>query len=160
MLNLAIVSDTHWSQANFDLERLQHRLQGADYIVHAGDAVSLAVLEGLERVAPLLAVAGNCCQQPVRSRFGWEKREDLKGLKIALFHGHLVDLTHSQGLLERYGQEQLLIHGHTHLARCEEHQGRWIFNPGSVSEPRYGTPASYGWAQWDGQVLKLEHLPF
>ena len=160
-LEFAIVSDTHWKERGPDLERLCHRLYGASLILHAGDVVSVEVLEALEQVAPVIAVAGNCCQASLRQRLPLQREEDLQGLKLGLFHGHLVNLAQPYAIVETFSEDvQLIIHGHTHLARHEECQGRWIFNPGSVSEPRYGTPASYGWAVWDQGQLRLEHRRF
>ncbi len=160
-LEFAIVSDTHWKQRVPDLDRLCHRLQGAELIVHAGDVVSPEVLQALEEVAPVIAVAGNCCQAALRQRLPLQREEDLRGLKLGLFHGHLVNLGQPYAILDAFSDSvRLIVHGHTHLARHEECEGRAIFNPGSVSEPRYGTPASYGWARWQDGQLHLEHRRF
>lgn len=160
-LELAVVSDTHWRGANFDLDRLVHRLVGAQYILHAGDAIAPEILERLQEVAPLLAVAGNCCQQALRQTLPLERQENLQGLELGMLHGHTVSLDDPDEILARFSDStKLVIHGHTHLPRLQEHRERWIFNPGSVSEPRWGSPASYGWVTWESGHLHFEHRRF
>lgn len=160
-LEFAIVSDTHWRQREADLERLMHRLGGAQVIFHAGDAVTPTIIEALEQVAPVYAVVGNCCQTALHQRFPKQRVDQLPGLKVGMLHGHLVNLNDAKAVLACFEPDvRLVIHGHTHVPRCERHGDRWLFNPGSVSEPRYGSPATYGWGTWDGSELKLEHKLF
>lgn len=160
-MEFAIVSDTHWREPSPDLDRLIHRLYGARYILHAGDTIVPGVIDALAQVAPVLAVVGNCCNAGLRARFPTIRVDDLEGLKVGITHGHLIELRDSQAILDTFIPEvKLIIHGHTHLPRCEEHDGRWIFNPGSVSEPRHGTPPTYGWGSWENGELKLQHKMF
>lgn len=156
----AVVSDTHWSGPNADLDRLVHRLYGAQRIIHLGDAVSPAILQALEQVAPLWAVQGNCCYNALRESLPRLRTETFEGLSIGMTHGHLLDTSDGPALLEYFPAARLVMHGHTHMARLEIHQDRVVFNPGSVSEPRHGTPPSYGWGSWDGAELKMEHRIF
>ena len=37
-----------------------------------------------------------------------------------------------------------MIHGHTHLLKAEKAGNNYILNPGSVSIPKGGNPATYG----------------
>lgn len=138
-----------------------HRLQGADCILHAGDVVDLSILQALEAVAPVYAVQGNCCRGVVRARLPLQREEDLAGLRVGLLHGHLVDLENVHAILSGFSADvRLVIHGHSHVARKEKVGERWVFNPGSPSQPRYNTPPSYGWATWQDGELTLVHRPF
>jgi len=160
-LELAIVSDTHWHESNQDLERLVHRLYGAQFILHAGDVVSPVVVSALETVAPVLAVVGNCCQAALRERFPLQRVEEFSGLQVGMLHGHLVNLEDPDAIVAKFPAEtRLCIHGHTHLARNQLCGDVWIFNPGSVSQPRWGSPPTYGWATWEDGKLLLEHRMF
>lgn len=160
-VEFAVVSDTHWRDRQPDLDRLIHRLYGAHVILHAGDAVSPAVIEALEEVAPVLGVVGNCCQPGLRQRFPLQRVDELSGLKVGMLHGHLVDLSDPEGVLGHFPADvQLVIHGHTHLARCQLIGDRWLFNPGSISEPRGGSPPTYGWGTWEDGRLQLQHKMF
>lgn len=160
-LEFAIVADTHWGSPNPDLERLVHRLQGADFVVHAGDVIDPSILTALESVAPVLAVLGNCCRSSLRGRLPLQRSEDLQGLKLGVLHGHLVDLDDPDAILGAFAPDvRVVVHGHSHVARKEVHGERWIFNPGSVSQPRYNLPPSYGWGTWRDGELTLMHRQF
>lgn len=160
-LEIAIVSDTHWSGDEADLERLVHRLVGAHSIIHAGDCVTQRVVAALEQIAPVYAVAGNCCRGALLDDLPWQREEDFEGLRVGVLHGHRVPTDDVEELFAQFShQPQLIIHGHTHVPRKELHQGRWIFNPGSPHQPRYGLPPSYGWATWKDGELTLEHRAF
>jgi hypothetical protein len=42
---------------------------------------------------------------------------------------------------------QLLFHGHTHVPRNEIIGTTRFFNPGCITRPNRGAPASYGWLE-------------
>jgi putative phosphoesterase len=160
-VEFAILSDTHWRERPPDLDRLIHRLSGAQLIFHAGDAVSASIIEAQEQVAPVYAVVGNCCQAGMRQRYPLQRVEEVAGLKVGMLHGHLLDLVDADAVLQAFPDDvKLVIHGHTHFPRCELRGDRWLFNPGSLSEPRGGCPPTYGWGIWDGGNLHLEHKRF
>ncbi|HET7159093.1 MAG TPA: metallophosphoesterase family protein, partial [Burkholderiales bacterium] len=52
---VGVISDTHGMLR----DAAATMLQGCELIVHAGDIGSLAVLEALRKIAPLVAVRGN-----------------------------------------------------------------------------------------------------
>src|SRR3990172_7195601 len=53
----------------------------------------------------------------------------------------------------------LILLGHTHLPAIRQFGGRLIVNPGSLGQPRYGTPdATY--AVWDDGHLQIKHLHY
>lgn len=54
-------------------------------------------------------------------------------------HGHLFSETRLPPL--RSGD--ILLHGHTHVAACVEHETYTYCNPGSVALPKAGAPHSY-----------------
>ena len=54
-------------------------------------------------------------------------------------HGHIFNETQLPPL--RPGD--ILLHGHTHVAACVEHETYTYCNPGSVALPKAGAPHSY-----------------
>lgn len=72
-------------------------------------------------------------------------------------HGHLFSETRLPPL--RSGD--ILLHGHTHVAACVEHETYTYCNPGSVALPKAGAPHSYMtleggmllWKTLDGDVF-------
>lgn len=63
----------------------------------------------------------------------------LNGLTFYATHGHV----YNEAALPPMQSEDILIHGHTHLLRADKESGHWILNPGSVSIPKGGNPATY-----------------
>ncbi len=56
MITVGVISDTHGT-----LDRkVAEFFAGVDHILHAGDIGNASVLHGLERIAPVTAVSGNC----------------------------------------------------------------------------------------------------
>jgi len=126
-----VISDTHDKYP----PGLPERLRGAEEIWHLGDVCEpwiLAEFEGLG--VPLSVVAGNCDEHswPVTLR---REREGL-----AFF------LTHVPPAPERVPRGVVaVLHGHTHVPRDEAIAGvRWL-NPGCITRPNRGAPASFAW---------------
>ena len=60
-------------------------------------------------------------------------------------HGHRMGANPSTGDLPRLPVGSVILSGHTHVPVLEENaDGILLFNPGSVSIPKGGFPASYG----------------
>lgn len=60
--------------------------------------------------------------------------------KVFFFtHGHVYNKTNMPPLQKG----DLLIHGHTHIFAMEQVGDNWYLNPGSVSIPKGGNPATY-----------------
>ena len=92
----------------------------------------------------LLAVRGNCDTEvdqmvlefPIMADYGILV---LDGRTFYATHGHVYN---SDSLMPM-GKDDILIHGHTHLLQAKKENGHWILNPGSVSIPKGGNPATY-----------------
>ena len=54
-------------------------------------------------------------------------------------HGH----THNISNLPPLKPGDILLHGHTHIPACEEHNNIIYMNPGSTSIPKENSPHSY-----------------
>ena len=52
------------------------------------------------------------------------------------------------------GGALLLLHGHTHVSVCREHENYTYVNPGSVSLPKENTPRGYMLLTDEGFVWK------
>ena len=112
----------------------------------------------------ILAVRGNCDTEvdqmvlefPILAEYAFLLVE---GQAIYATHGHIFHENH----LPPVQDGDVLIHGHTHLLEAKEirtEDGRRIkiLNPGSVSIPKGGNPATYGILE-DGvfSILDLEN---
>ncbi|OIQ25952.1 phosphodiesterase [uncultured Vibrio sp.] len=94
----------------------------------------------------IIAVRGNCDSEvdqmlldfPMMTDYTWVLLESSKRMFIT--HGHLYNSTKRPALKEN----DILAHGHTHIPVAQIEEGVVIFNPGSVTFPRDGFPASFG----------------
>ena len=104
-----------------------------------------AVIEMLNGLADdILCVRGNCEAEvdqmvlkfPVMAEYAI-----LCAGKRMIFatHGHVFNNSN----LPPLHKGDILLHGHTHVSVCEEHETYTYCNPGSVSIPKDGTPHGY-----------------
>jgi putative phosphoesterase len=154
---IGVVSDTHIPDRAARLP--DHLLDGlkscnVQLILHAGDISTSQVLRTLEEIAPVKAVKGNrdlfIPNLPMFLEF------EINGVKIALMHGHINLPTYwadkYQFITRGYQRERyisrlpkaspdarLYIFGHTHHAESFDQNGKYFFNPGSVSIGDYLT---------------------
>lgn len=89
---------------------------------------------------------------------------------ILCWNDRMIYATHGHTLCEqnppRLRQEDILLHGHTHIPAAVEHGDFLYLNPGSVAIPKQASPHSYmvledGEAVWkdlDGSVFRRQAL--
>lgn len=130
-MRIAVLADTHDRYP----PGLPARLAGADEIWHLGDVCDPAVLVEFEQLGkPLHVVLGN------------NEAHNLWPLALSLEReGWRFHLTHIPPRVAPRGAHAVL-HGHTHVPRDETDAAgvRWL-NPGGISLPRGGAPASFAW---------------
>jgi hypothetical protein len=141
-MRIAVISDTHDRYPS----NLPKRLRDADEIWHLGDVCAPEILEAFELPGPpLRVVAGNCDAYP------WPLSLDLER------EGRRFHLVHIPPSRAPEGME-VILHGHTHVPRDEtDPRGvRWL-NPGCITRPNRGAPASFAWLTVTrGKRLKWE----
>ena len=133
---VGLVSDTHISSEALELpQEITNAFKEASMIIHAGDLVSLKVIEYLEKIAPVVAVHGNMDSQEVRMRFPTMNSTAVFNWKIGVVHD--AGALWGKRAMRRIAQENgfdVLVFGHTHRAFLET--GPVVFiNPGSPTEP-------------------------
>lgn len=126
-LRIFVMADTH--------DRLPRNMsiltQGADEIWHLGDVCAPTILETIEQIGPpVTVVRGNC-----DSNNEWPIIVDLVrgGLRFRLQH------TPPDRPPENI---DVVLHGHTHVPRNEKRGVVLFLNPGCVTRPNQGSPAS------------------
>lgn len=155
---LCVLSDTH---GRLPREAVGF-CEGADAILHAGDAGSDAVLAELEGVAPLVCVSGNVDAPdlaPARARTG------AAGWRVLVQHivwRKGAPSPETRALLEEAGAD-LVVFGHTHQPLCQKVGETVFFNPGSCGPRRFDLPRAVGEAVLDAaggwfRVLDLDRM--
>ena len=126
-LRVLVLADTH-DHLPSNPEQLA---EGADEIWHLGDVCAPGILLSLKGLGvPVTVVRGNCDSNPE-----WPLIVDLErnGIRFRLVH---IPPSRSPENID------VLLHGHTHVPRNERVAGVLFLNPGCVTRPNRGAPAS------------------
>lgn len=132
-MDIGIISDTH---GLLRAEALA-ALGGCGLILHAGDVGSLAVLEALGTIAPVVAVRGNCDRGPWAQKFPAAEVVEAGGHLIYLLH----DLVHLD-LDPAAAGFRVVVSGHSHCSSVQERRGVLYLNPGSAGPRRFRLPVT------------------
>ena len=157
-MKLMFASDIHGS-ARYCREMLDaFDREGADTLVLLGDLLYHGPRNDLpEGYAPkeviamlnlmaekLLCVRGNCEAEVDQMVLEFPVLADYcifydGGHMIFATHGHV----HNEKNVPPLKKGDVLLHGHTHVPKCTEHENYTYINPGSVSIPKEGSAHSY-----------------
>jgi putative phosphoesterase len=130
---VGIISDTHGLLRPAALKALR----GCHVIVHAGDVGTPAVLEGLRKIAPTVAIRGNNDKGAWASTLPETTVVEASGVSLYVLH----DLN-SLDLDPATAGFQAVIAGHSHRPRIENRQGVLFVNPGSAGPRRFKLPVA------------------
>ena len=174
-----IASDIHGSAYYCDKMLDAYRGEGADRLLLLGDILYHGPRNDLpEKYAPkeviamlnplrdeILCVRGNCDTEvdqmvlsfPIMADYALM---DLGKRLIFITHGHV----YNEQNLPPMKKGDILLHGHTHVPKCVEHEEYVYMNPGSVAIPKEGSHHGYMtledglflWKDFDGDV-KLQY---
>ena len=152
-MRIGLISDTHIPEAGDRLpQEVFDAFRGVDLVLHAGDMHVIDVLDWLEAIAPVVAARGNGDVAshwlgPARPGVPEDPRVqeapvvEAGGLTIGVVHifpvpGELPYMTQAE-FLERYFTVPIdvVVCGHTHIAKIVENEGLLIVNPGSPTMP-------------------------
>jgi len=129
-MRIAVISDTHDRLP----EHVASAIVEADEIWHLGDVCEPQILASIRQLGPpVRVVRGNC-----DSHLAWPLTLDfeVEGFRIHLEH---IPPRPAPGGCD------LLLHGHTHVPRDESIGGIRFLNPGCITRPNRGSPASWAW---------------
>lgn len=106
-----------------------------------------------EQKNEIYAVRGNCEAEVDQMVLQFPVLADycvlpLREKVIYATHGHV----YNEGNLPPMKENDILLHGHTHVLKAEKREGYYLLNPGSVSIPKEGNVPSYGVLE-DGKFL-------
>lgn len=132
-MRIAVIADTHDRYP----AGLPARLTSADEIWHLGDVCDPSVLGAFQSLGkPMQVVLGNNEAHEL-----WPRSLTLERAGRRLLLTHIPPRSVPRGV-------EIVLHGHTHVPRDEiDANGvRWL-NPGCISRPNRGAPASFGWLE-------------
>ena len=157
-MQIAVISDTHMPKGARRLpDDCISRLHTADLIIHAGDLITLDVLNDLRRYCPVKAVYGNVDDAAVRAALPAAATIAAEGTTIAVVH----DAGPARGRLarmrSRFPEADAVVFGHSHMPLHERGEdGFQIFNPGSPTERRRAPVRTMGMARAQAGKVTFE----
>ncbi len=104
----------------------------------------------------IIAIKGDCDARCDQSALHFEMLSDFRILDLS---GHRVDMIHGDLLTSDIIDVQrgdILMFAHTHVPVLKKEDGVVYFNPGSISYPKAGSPASFG--IFERERLELKRL--
>lgn len=158
-MKIGVISDSHVPRRGKQLPaEIWLAFSEVDLILHAGDLVEESVLEQLQLLAPVEAVAGNMDSQELHWKLSRKKILPLEGRTVGLIHGDGVIGTIADRARRAFSADGVdcVVFGHSHQAMNQIVGGVLMFNPGSCTDPRGGANPSYGILTIDGLGIRGE----
>jgi putative phosphoesterase len=138
-MRICVISDTHRHASSIDA--LADKIKAVDVLIHLGDNVDdVAIIEKYYK-GRIINVKGNCDFSVGKPN---DRLEEVCGKKIFLTHGHRYSVKEGLSKLKYKALEtgaDIVLYGHTHIAKIDYEEGIWYINPGSAAEPRDGAPS-------------------
>ncbi|MGD0819844.1 MAG: metallophosphoesterase family protein [Desulfomonilia bacterium] len=146
MKRIGVLSDTHLKGPDAFLEEIvSNHFADVDLIVHAGDMVSLNVLDVFARMdKEVVAVCGNMDGYDVRGSFPASHTLVIEGLSIGIIHGWGSPVGIRRRIMNSFKKVDAVIYGHTHEGFSDTEAGIFFFNPGSPTDSRFTSRRSIG----------------
>jgi len=150
-MTAGVISDTH----GVLIPEALKILMGVDLIIHAGDIDTQAVLNDLNRIAPVFAVRGNMDRGNWASHLCETEAIEIGQCLLYVLHDvSRLDLDPSAAGMHA------VVHGHTHQPSDELQKGVRFLNPGSATHPRRNTQPSLLMLYIMGTNLRPELIHF
>jgi len=147
-MRLVVISDTHMPfNADSFPEQLIKDIKKSDLVLHAGDLVDLDVLAEIEKIKPVVAVAGNMDTAQTKKILQEKRILKLHGFNIGLIHGWGPAHSVLKKVINEFKEIKDLdcvVYGHTHNASVDNIDGVIYFNPGSLTDKTFALYNSYG----------------
>jgi putative phosphoesterase len=139
-------------------------VDAADVVVHAGDWVSVRLLDALEaRARRLVGVFGNNDGAPLRARLPEVAHIELDGVRFAVVHETGAATGRERRCARAYPDTDVLVFGHSHIPwDSTADTGLRLLNPGSPTDRRRQPTFTWMTAEVaDGalRTVELHHLP-
>ncbi|TCC22703.1 metallophosphoesterase family protein [Kribbella speibonae] len=138
-MRLVLISDTHLPMRAKKLPTpVWDAIDDADVVIHAGDWVSVELLDELEsRAARLVGCWGNNDGPELRARLPEIARVTLDGLSVAVVHETGPAKGREDRCAAAYPGVDLLVFGHSHIPwDTTAPGGLRLLNPGSPTDRR------------------------
>jgi len=147
LVTIGVISDTHIPARSDDIaSEILSAFEKVDCIIHAGDIVEMRVIEELQQIAPVHAVAGNMDSDEIKSVLPGKMVIEIAGVRIGITHGAGSPIGIKKRILRLFKNDNVdcVVYGHTHTAEKNIINGVLMFNPGSAADKVYMSRQSFG----------------
>lgn len=132
-MRIGVISDTHLRGVSPRLMDLfRDHLSDVDMIIHAGDLVSVEVVDFLS-LKPIHVVQGNMDNEDVKERFPLKKLIEVMGFRLGLIHGWGSPFGIEKRVRSEFDDVHAIIYGHSHRPANHIDKGVMFFNPGTAT---------------------------
>jgi putative phosphoesterase len=143
-VRLLLLADTHLPRRAKDLPaEVWAAVDEVDLVVHAGDWVTVDLLDQLSARTDVLGCWGNNDGPELRSRLPEVARRTVAGVRLAVVH----ETGSSQGRearMDRAFDDDVLVFGHSHIPwDTTTPRGMRLLNPGSPTDRRRQPHCTY-----------------
>ncbi|TDO35270.1 hypothetical protein EV643_12376 [Kribbella sp. VKM Ac-2527] len=156
-MKLVLISDTHLPVRSKKLPvAVWDAIDSADVVIHAGDWVSVDLLDELEtRAQRLIGCWGNNDGPELRARLPEVARVTLDGVSVAVVHETGAAKGREERCERAYPDVELLVFGHSHIPwDTTTRRGLRLLNPGSPTDRRSQPYCTYQTATIESGQLK------
>ncbi len=150
-MEIAVLSDTHINNLEDLPKEMLEALSRVNLIVHAGDYTGKMLLNGLRDLGEFRGVYGNMDSAIIKSELNDVEVLEVGRFKIGVTHPSEGGSTFrlEEKVRKKFGQVDLIINGHSHLAKTSTLNGIIYLNPGSATGCFPAKYKSYG-------IIKIE----
>jgi len=132
-MKIGVLSDTHLSHVTKELREIYDKhLADKDIILHAGDIVSIEVVDFLRR-KEFYGVHGNMDPSDVKDVLPEKMEIKIGRYNLGLVHGFRHPYGQEERIRSEFNDVDIIIYGHSHRAINHEKEGVLFFNPGTAT---------------------------
>ena len=146
-MRLGVISDTHGVLRDEVIEKLQ----GCDYIIHAGDVGSKEIIDKLESITKTFVVRGNNDKDEWGLTLPEYKEIEMDEVLIYVVHNKADIPKDLKGV-------DLVIYGHSHKFSNEKIDDIVYLNPGSCGRKRFSLPLSMAIVEINLDDIRVEKI--
>jgi len=152
-MKIGVISDTHIPASAESLpEEVLKAFEGVDMILHAGDILTMSVIDELSAIAETHAVCGNMDDPVTRSSLEAKRVIRAGDKKIGLIHGSGPPWGLARRVAKEFEDVDAVVFGHSHRAAKVVRRGVLLFNPGSPTDVIFAPFRSFGIINVDEQI--------
>lgn len=144
-MKLGVISDTHGVLSDEVIEKLQ----GCDYIIHAGDVGNKEIIDKLESITKTFVVRGN------NDKDEWgltlPKYREIEMDEVLIYVAH-----NKEDIPKDLKEVDLVIYGHSHKFYNETIDNIVYLNPGACGRKRFSLPLSMAIVEINLDDIKIE----